>query len=55
MRGYLKGKGSMNWVIGVIRSSGIRGTMLKSIMEELRKEGYDMGELEEECRKRGFT
>ncbi len=54
IRGYLRGKGSMNWVMGVIRSSGIRGTMLKSIMEELREEGYDAGELEGECRKRGF-
>ena len=55
IRGYLKGKGNLNWVMGVIRSSGVRGAMLRSLIDELREEGNDVSELEEECRRRGFT
>ena len=38
LRAFLEGKQNLNWIIGVIRSSGVRGQRLSEIFDGLK--GY---------------
>ena len=39
LRAYLEGKKNLNWVVGVIRESGVRGARLADIFERFRDYG----------------
>jgi len=39
LRAYLEGKKNLNWVVGVIRESGVRGARLTDIFERFRDYG----------------
>lgn len=56
MIAYLDGKKNLNWILGVIRSSGLRGELLMRVFEELesygRKDRWERAL--EACRKRGM-
>lgn len=39
VRAYLEGKKNLNWVVGVIRESGVRGARLTDIFERFRDYG----------------
>jgi len=38
LRAYLEGKKNLNWIMGVIRESGVRGSRLAEVFDRLR--GY---------------
>ncbi len=54
MAAYLDGKKNLNWIIGVIRSSGVRGQLLTRVFEELKDYGDRMRweEALEACRRK---
>ena len=56
MIAYLDGKKNLNWILGVIRSSGLRGELLMRVFEELESYGRrDRWERAlEACRKKGM-
>ncbi len=39
MIAYLDGKNSLKWILGVIRSSGVRGDLLMRVFKELESYG----------------
>jgi len=43
LRAYLEGKKNLNWVVGVIRESGVRGARLADIFERFRDYGDSEG------------
>lgn len=54
---FLDGEKTLNWIIGVIRSSGVRGSRLTEIFENLR--GYEGNpvryqEARTACREQGW-
>ena len=56
MAAYLDGKKNLSWIIGVIRSSGVRGQLLMRVFEELKDYG-DRRRWEEAldaCRRKGI-
>ncbi len=56
MAAYLDGKKNLNWIIGVIRSSGVRGQLLMRVFEELKDYGDKRRweEALEACRRKGM-
>jgi len=46
LRAYLEGKKNLNWVVGVIRESGVRGARLADIFERFRDYGDPVRYLE---------
>ncbi|MHA1608528.1 MAG: hypothetical protein ACTSUJ_00810 [Candidatus Njordarchaeales archaeon] len=56
MIAYLDGKKNLNWILGVIRSAGLRGEPLMRIFKELesygRKDRWEKAL--EACRKKGM-
>ena len=56
MIAYLDGKNSLNWMLGVIRSSGVRGQLLLKVFEELGNYGERRRweEALEACKKKEF-
>jgi len=56
MIAYLDGKNSLKWILGVIRSSGVRGQLLLKVFEELGNYGERRRweEALEACKKRNY-
>ncbi len=56
LRAYLEGQKNLNWIIGVIRSSGVRGSRLVQVFERLRDYGDPVRYLEAKtaCEDRGW-
>jgi hypothetical protein len=53
---FLEGDKSLNWLLGVVRSSGVRGSRLSEVFDGLRDYG-DRGRYEEAaaaCRRHGW-
>lgn len=46
LRAYLEGAKTLNWIIGVIRSSGVRGNRLVDVFDRLRGYGDSVRYLE---------
>ena len=53
---FLKGKKNLNWIIGVIISSGVRGERLKGVFDELANYGDRLRfqQAKEACEDRGL-
>ncbi len=56
MAAYLDGKKGLKWILGVVRSSGVRGELLMRVFEELESYGdrRRWEEALEACRRRGL-
>ena len=56
LKTFLKGKGDINWIIGTIKGSGVRGEKLKNIFCELKKYGDSKRyqQVYQESRKQGW-
>jgi len=56
MIAYLDGKNSLKWILGVIRSSGVRGQLLLKVFEEVANYGERRRweEALEACKKRNY-
>jgi hypothetical protein len=53
---FLKGKKTLNWIIGIIRSSGVRGRELEEIFKQLQGYGSQerLQQAHEQCHKEGW-
>ncbi len=47
---------NLSWVVGVVRSSGVRGEHLATIFSEIQSEGVstELGKVMAECRRQGW-
>ncbi len=56
MIAYLDGKKELKWIVGVIKSSGVRGQLLLNVFEELATYGdrRRWEEVLDACKRKGF-
>jgi hypothetical protein len=53
---FLDGKQNLNWIVGIIRSSGVRGQQLEEVFKRLQGYGNQerLRQVREQCRKEGW-
>jgi len=56
LKTFLKGKGDINWIIGTIKGSGVRGEKLKKIFYKLKKDSdlRRYRQIYQKCKKQGW-